>query len=232
MKCSPFAPGVAAFGFLSNDGSRWNSSRWLKLVFREDSDIDYPQKLSGSNTCTTINQRAAGRLFFDRRCLCWVWRGKPTEPNFLSPLVLWAPPYSLVFPSTIRLWLANVGPMTRATFRTQPTTKRMKSESERTHRKECHVFPQTCNQNTAARLTFCQSRFQESFFIFSLLIGWKKSRLFTCHCLIVCLSPGFAHSMVFIVEFYLIGSRWDFHKGRFFFLSFYNRPIDFVIGLL
>ncbi|EFX86226.1 hypothetical protein DAPPUDRAFT_236949 [Daphnia pulex] len=31
-----------------------------------DSDIDYPQKLSGSNTCTTINQRAAGRrvLFF------------------------------------------------------------------------------------------------------------------------------------------------------------------------
>ena len=34
------------------------------VFFSVDSDIDYPQKLSGSNTCTTINQRAAGRLLW------------------------------------------------------------------------------------------------------------------------------------------------------------------------
>ena len=44
--------------------SRLGSFASIHPFFSVDSDIDYPQKLSGSNTCTTINQRAAGRLLW------------------------------------------------------------------------------------------------------------------------------------------------------------------------
>lgn len=149
-------------------------------------------------------------------------KNPPTPSTWLEPPIVSAGlQLSRFLFRTIRLWLANVGPMTRATLprlsytrpykggerareserererQKQHAASGMKSESENENdRKECHVFPQTCNQNASFASLFRP-------FVLENILDYRRyfyiSYLKLSRLLLSLFSSSLLHSILFVL---------------------------------